>query len=41
MEDDSQQDIVLYKSPIAEPMATDKLSEKLMTLVKKCNPIHF
>ena len=28
--------INLYKSPISEPMATEKLSAKLLTLVKKC-----
>jgi len=39
MEDtESQQndDVVLYRSPIAEPLATDKLTGKLLTLVKKC-----
>ena len=27
---------VLFKSPIADPMATDKLASKLLNLTKKC-----
>ena len=32
----SNDDAVLYQSPIADPLATEKLTAKLLTLVKKC-----
>lgn len=37
----SESETILYRSPIAEPIATDKLTSKLLTLVKKCKIIKF
>jgi hypothetical protein len=30
---------ILFKSPIAEPMASEKLAKKLLNLTKKCKEI--
>lgn len=35
MESESKEQII-FKSPIADPIATDKLSGKLLQLVTKC-----
>ena len=36
MESHTQDDKVLFASPIADPVATDKLSAKLLQLTTKC-----
>lgn len=35
----SDNNVPLYQSPIADPMATEKFSSKLYSLVKKCKTL--
>ena len=36
MEEQTTTERVLFKSPIADPLATEKLTSKLLNLTKKC-----